>query len=321
MTDISDLEDARTFGMGHGSTRDIVVAREQNSNDGLEFEFGEVPINQRIANDIQDLVKSRLKKRIENYRDGKTEFEEYDLSNINRDPQPIQYCDRDDFPMSDSIEELFTENDLPESSYEEPRPDFQAIRLKNSDGKMLVAFRGYTNRQVIEMNRKGWMMLQDQEYNKVNDGELVSLPQKIDAIYFDGQFFIFKQRSFEDTFDWVEELENTAVETFRTIKDSNVLIHNMSEFRERVYNHRTKMRKLYEVSQSGITSDLDMQQAKAIIDEFGLELDIRENGDGKEGIEIPDGHRVWDVIRLFNNDHLVSPVDSSRFQVYGKEQR
>lgn len=60
MTDISDLEDARTFGMGHGLTRDIVVAREQNSNDGLEFEFGEVPINQRIANDIQDLVKSRL---------------------------------------------------------------------------------------------------------------------------------------------------------------------------------------------------------------------------------------------------------------------
>lgn len=165
------------------------------------------------------------------------------------------------------------------------------------------------------------MMLQGQEYTSVNEGELVSLPQKIDAVYFDGEFFIFKQRSFEDTFDWVDELEDTVVETFKTIEDSDVLIHDMSEFRERVLNHRSKMRKVYEVSESGITSDLDMNQAKAIIDKFKLDLDIKENGNGEEGISIPDGHRVWDAIRLFNNDHLVSPVDSSRFQVYGKEQR
>ncbi|QLG47843.1 Kiwa anti-phage protein KwaB-like domain-containing protein [Natrinema halophilum] len=321
MTDITDLEDARTFAMGHGLTRDIIVAREQDSDDGLEFKFGEVPINQTIANDVQDLVKRHLKHRIKEYQDGKKELEEYCLSNINRDPAPVQYCDRDDFPMYDSMESLVTQKVFPESSYEEPRPDFQAIRLKNGDEKKLIAFRKYTNRQVIKMTRKGWMMLQGQEYNKIDEGELVSLPQKIDAIYFDGQFFIFKQRSFEDTFDWVEELETTAVETFRTIKDSDVLIHNMGEFRDRVYSHRTKMRKLYEVSQSGITSELDMDQAKALIDEFDLELEIKENGNGEEGIMIPDGHRVWDVIRLFNNDHLVSPVDSSRFQVYGKEQR
>lgn len=321
MTNINALEGARTFAMGHGLTRDLVVARKQDSDGDGDFELGEVPIHQPIANDLQDLVKRRLKKRIEEYQDGKKTIEEYRLSHINRDPPPIQYCSREEFPMFDSMESLVTEQEFTESSYEEPRPDFQAIRLKDRYGKKLIAFREYTNRQVIKMDRRAWMVLQDREYSKVEDGELVALPKKIDAIYFDDQFFIFKQRNFEDIFDWVEELEENAVETFRTIKDSDVTIHNMAEFRERVFNHRTKMRKLYEVSQSGITSKLDMSQAKAIIDEFDLDLIVEENGRGEEGITIPDGHRVWDVIRLFNNDHLVSPVDSSRFQVFGKEKR
>lgn len=150
---------------------------------------------------------------------------------------------------------------------------------------------------------------------------MVALPNKLDAVYFDDVFFIFKQKNFEDTFDWVEELEEQTNEVFDTIRSSDVLIHNLGELTTRVDNDRRKMRKLYEVSYNGIVDDLDMPTAKHIIDEFDLDLDITENNSGEEGIEIPDGHKVWDAIRLFNNDHLVSPVDESRFQVYGKDKR
>lgn len=320
MTDINALSEARTFAMGHGLTRELLVARKQEA-DHLSFEFGEVPIHRPIGNDIQDLVKNRLKYRIDEVRDAKKTIEEYKLSNINREPSPIQFCRRDDFPMFDSMQELLTESEFSDSSYEEPRPDFQVIRLRDRHGKNLLAFREYTNHQIIKMNRRALMVLKGKEYNKVGSGELVKLPKKVDAIFYDGVFFVFKQRNFEDCFDWVEELESTANETFDTIEESDVQIHNMAEFRERVFNHRTKMRKLYEVSQNGITSDLDMDMAKGIISEFDLNLDVKKNGKGEEGIELPNGHAVWDVIRLFNNDHLVSPVDSSRFQVFGKEKR
>lgn len=321
MTDISALDEARTFAMGYGHTRDIIIAREQASTDTLSFDFGEVPVHRPIANDIQDLVKQYLKNRIEEVQNAKRTIEEYKLSNINRDPTPIQHCGRDEFPMFDAMNELVTVDEFPDSSYEEPRPEFQALRLKDSNGKKLIAFREYTNYQIIEMDQRAWMMLQDQEYTKVSDGELIALPKKLDAIYFDGTFFVFNQRQFENIFDWITELESTVHETFNTIEDSDVLVHNMDEFKEGVLNHRTKMRKLYEVSQNGITSELDMDQAVTIIDEFGLNLDIRENADGEKGVEIPTGHDVWDAIRLFNNDHLISPVDSSRFQVFGKEKR
>lgn len=320
MTDISALSDARTFSMGPGITRELLVARKQDT-DPASVEYGEVPIHRPIGQDLLDLVKKDLEKRIGEVQDGKKTIEDYKLSNIHRDPPPIQYCPRDDFPMFDMVEDLLTESEFPDSSYETPRPDFQVIRLRNGRGKCLLAFRAYTNHQIIKMNRRALMVLKGQEYNKVGSGELVKLPKKIDAIYFDGLFFVFRQRSFEDSFDWVEELEEKANETFDTIEDSDVLIHNMSEFRTRVFNHRTKMRKLYEVSENGITTDLDLDTAKDIIDEFGLNLTVKKNGSDEEGIELPDGNAVWDVIRLFNNDHLVSPVDASRFQVYGKDKR
>ena len=83
----------------------------------------------------------------------------------------------------------------------------------------------------------------------------------------------------------------------------------------------SKLRKLHEVSESGIAEELDLDTAKDIINDYELPLDITENGDGEEGIKIPNGRHVWTAIRLFNNDHLESPVNEDHFQVYNKDKR
>lgn len=322
MPGIEDLADARTFAMGHGVTRELIVARKRDTDDTHpSFNFGEVPIHHPIPNDIQQLVVHRLEKRIDQIRKGKKDLVEYELSNVNREDTPVQHLSRHNFPMYDTMEELLTETEFPDSSYEKPRPDFQVIRIRDRRGRVLLAFRQYTNRQYMGLDKKAWIFLQDNEYSKIEQEEVISLPNKIDAVYYDDVFYVFKQSNFEDIFDWVQELEDQAHEVFDTIEANDVLVHDMGEFRTRVFNHRTKMRKLYEVSQNGIVEDLDMDTAKRIIHEFDLDLTITENEDGEEGIEIPNGHKVWDVIRLFNNDHLVSPVDSSRFQVFGKDKR
>jgi len=165
------------------------------------------------------------------------------------------------------------------------------------------------------------MFLSGEEYTKLEQDELVALPNRIDAVYFDTQIFVFNQKPFEDIFDWDEELQETVDSVCTRIESSDVLVHNMDTFKDHVLNDRTKMRKLYEVSEDGITDDLDMDVAEDMIDEFNLDLDIEENEEGEKGITVPNGHKVWDLIRLFNNDHLVSPVDAAKFQVYGKDRR
>lgn len=319
MPDIEDLTDARTFAMGHGRTRDLIVARTGDNEDANDFKFGEIPAHREVLDEVQQLIVGTIESRIDDYQKGKRGFEAYSIENINKDPMPIQHLPREEFPFFDAIELLTENRDFDETSYESPRPEFQAMRMKSED-EMLIGFRHYTNRQVVGPDKRVITLLEGNEYSKI-ENELITLPAKLDAIYYDETFYVFKQKAFEDIFEWTDELEERADEVFDTIEESDVLVHSMEGFEDLVYNDTRKMRKLYEVSSNGITRKLDMEQAKGIIDEFNLDLEVTENGSGEEGIALPDGRRVWQLIGLFNNDHLVSPVDEARFRVFGKEKR
>ena len=319
MPDIEDLADARTFAMGHGRTRDLIVARTEGSEDANDFEFGEIPAHREVLDEVQQLIVDTIEDRIEDYQKGKRGFEKYSIENINKDPMPIQHLPHGEFPFFDTVESLTGNRGFDETSYESPRPEFQAMRVKSEDD-MLIGFRHYTNRQVVGPDKRVIFLLEDNEYSKIKN-EIITLPAKLDAIYYDGMFYVFKQRAFEDIFEWTDELEEQADKVFETIEESDVLVHGMQDFENLVYNDTRKMRKLYEVSSNGITGKLDMEEAKEIINEFNLDLEVTESGSGKEGIALPDGRRVWQLIGLFNNDHLVSPVDEARFRVFGKEKR
>jgi hypothetical protein len=57
-----------------------------------------------------------------------------------------------------------------------------------------------------------------------------------------------------------------------------------------------------------------------IVDEFDLSIEIEER-DGKEGIVLEDKRNVWEVIHLYNDDHLSSPITEVGYQVEGKDAR
>lgn len=326
--EITDLEQAKEFAQADDRTRDLIVVREQEDdgedeeeNTDREFDFGEAPIGTDVADNLQELVVDSISEQIEKCRDGEKSFEEYNVSNVNKDVPPVQHLSSEEFPFTDSISDLVERRrNFADSSYEPPRPDFQAIRVKSSDGGILVAFRNYTNHQIVSQSNRSWIMMRGERYDTF-ENELVSLPKEVDAIYYDGVFYVFKQKSFEDIFNYTEHLKDTADEVFDTIEESDVLIHDMDGFRERSKQDRNKLRKLHEVAENGISDELTMDTAKGIIDDYDLDLEVEENDDGEEGIRIPNGRLVWTAIRLFNNDHLESPVNADRFQVYGKDKR
>lgn len=322
--ELDELKDAKDFAESDERTRDIILGREvdEDNDDGKEFNFGEVPINQEIGDYIQETVVNRIKKRINKCENGESTFEGFDVSNINKDTNPVQYLQKEDFPFSDALEEAMeSENNIEDTDYEEgSKPEFQAIRIKDSDCKMLIAIRNYTNRQIVNKKNSFFMKKSGDTYNKFED-EPVELPSKIDAIYYEGVFYIFKQQAFEDIFDYTDHLQDSAESVLDTIEDQGVPIHDMSDLREVAMRDSNKLRKLHEISESGIAEELDLETAKTIISEYELNLDIVENEDGEEGIRIPNGRHVWTAIRLFNNDHLESPVNDDRFQVYSKDRR
>lgn len=318
---ISDFEKASDFAKEEDRTRDLLVARESGEEES-GFDIGEVPLGEEIADKLQELVKNSIKDHIDDCKSGKKDFEEHDINNVDKDKTPVQYInlENNDFPFVETIQNLANNHNFPDTSYKDPRPDFQAIRIKNSDGKKLVALRNYTNHQLVGQKDRYLMWFKDNRYDKFED-EVIKLPNKIDAIYYDNTIYIFKQRSFEDIFDYEEHLIQEVESVYEEIEESDVLIHNMDEFQQRANNDREKLRKLHEVSRNGITDELTMERAQMIIDEYDLNLELEENEDGEKGIRIPNGRLVWTAIRLFNNDHLESPVNQDQFQVYSKDKR
>jgi hypothetical protein len=319
--EVNKLERAQDFASSGELVRDLIVGREQSEGDSEEkFDFGEIPLHQNVSDELQELLTSFITRELDNVRTGKRDIEPYDMSNMNRDDPPVQHVSLNEFPYSESVSDLTGGNEFSETTYEEPRPDIQAIRLDDGRDNLLIGFREYTNRQVVRPSRKLRVLLRGNEYSRF-DRELVTLPAKIDAVYFEDSFIIFKQKPFENSFDYLQHFKELSENVLDEIESSSLKIENMDEFRDWVNNDRRKIRKMCQISEFGIVNELDVPTALEIINTHGLGIDISSSTTGTPVLSIPDGNKVWDIIKLLNNDHLVSPINSEEFQATGGKRR
>ncbi|EMA56813.1 hypothetical protein C451_00365 [Halococcus thailandensis JCM 13552] len=139
-------------------------------------------------------------------------------------------------------------------------------------------------------------------------------------MYLDGHIIVFNQKQFEDGFNYVDHFFDQSEDILDEIEAGPLNVTNMDDFRGWISNDRRKARKICQLSEFGIIDELDMSTATDIIDVHSLGLDIT-NGTGGSEISVPNGNKAWDMIKLLNNDHLVSPVNSEEFQATGGKRR
>lgn len=319
--EVDKLETARDFASSEEPVCDLIVGRERSKEDSKEkFDFGEIPLHKNVSNELQELLVSFVTRELDNVHNGKRNIEPYNINNINRDDTPVQHVSLDEFPYSESIYNLIDGNEFSETTYEEPRPDIQAIRLDDGRDNLLIGFREYTNHQVVRPSHRIRVLLKRNEYSRFEQ-ELVTLPAKIDAIYFEGSFIIFNQKQFENSFSYFQHFKELSDNILDEIESSPLQIENMDEFRDWVNNDRRKIRKMCQISEFGVVNELDAPTALEIINTHGLGIDISESTTDTPTLSIPNGNKVWDMIKLLNNDHLVSPINSEEFQATGGKRR
>jgi hypothetical protein len=79
---------------------------------------------------------------------------------------------------------------------------------------------------------------------------------------------------------------------------------------------------MHKVRDRGLYEELSRDDVEEIVDEFELDIAVTTNEGGEWGIRIPDMRKKWDVIRILNDDHVLSYVSDNLFQVTGgKEER
>jgi hypothetical protein len=150
---------------------------------------------------------------------------------------------------------------------------------------------------------------------------VITIPERIDCLWYRDTIFVFRSKRFEDIFDYLEQYKRHANTVLTGIDESELNIHNMGEFVESIEGDRRALRKMDSVRKRGLYEDMEQDDVEDVVDEFDLGVEVETNDDGEWGITVPDLRQKWDVIRLLNDDHVVSYVTDLQYQVYGKDLR
>lgn len=293
----------------------LLVRDEETDGDDHDYSFKRVNAKAQVLDELEDLVYEKVENKTTAFQNNNKEADSYNVANKDRDEDLIQHVSADEVPQFQNFERLVEGERFQATNYEDPPiPSFQAIRLHDSDN-LLIAFQVYTRSQILGRKSRLRLRITDEVYTPI-DETVMAVPNRIDCLYYDGTILIFNQRNFEKIFDYMDEFERIAEDVFDDLEDGDVPIANFEMFREAAQSYPDAMRKLYEVKQLGVYEMMDMNSAKGIIEDFEVELDVVENGDGEE-LKMRDKRDVWKVLSLFNEDHVDSRLTETPYITTG----
>ena len=324
--EVEDIEEWRNLsGRDENfTTRDFLLARETKNPHSNSLTFGKVEIHSSILDEIQNLVSNKINEVIENIDNGYSSLDEYASSNLNRDEQIIQFLNAEDIPTIERFASLFNEEEFKRTQFDNeelPKPFFQAFRIKPADGSNLIAIKKFTLRQILGTSFFANLVMRGgEEYNKIEEN-IIAIPEDFDCIIYDGKVLILKQRNFESIFDYYQEFKEATNDVEMELDSTGINIYNQDELFESIKGNSNMVRKMKAVQENEYYRQLDMEIAKQLIQDFDLNIEVVEDESGNESLKIEDKRKLWDLIKLLNDDALSSEYTENNYIVSGKESR
>ena len=299
--------------------RDFLLAKEPE--EGTKYEAQKVDfhsniltaVHKNLIEQLSDLVADITEEEDdeENGKDKKRTIKPYDVDNYEESPSPIQYLHKSDVENSKIAENFLTELNVSETTDFESTGgvEFQTFRMRNNFQPELVAFREFTNRQIVGSSfRVKVATFGDQEYNKMEENP-IALPDMFDAIYYEGMFFVFNMSSFERMFGYFDKYQQDANEVFEYLNDSNINFQKFGRLRDTIRKSNSALRKMRKIKKREKYQNLTQDRVEKMISEWNLDLEVQTNEDGKWEIQIPDFRKVGQVLGLLDDDFVVSGID------------
>lgn len=301
---------------------DLLSARkvEEDGSDGPTYEFGRINVVQGIAQELEELVRDKVGNKHTALENDSNHFESYSLQNRDRDEQFVQYELVENIPHFDSFDRLLEgQRFQPTTYFESPKPEFQAIRVRDeNNGQLAIAFLNYTRSQILGRTSRIRMAVGDEAHTQVSQS-IMSIPDRVDAVYYDDTMFIFSQSKFERVFNYLDEYERRANAVIEAIEENDIPFSNFEVFREAVYGNNRVLRLMHKVHERGTYKDLTSEDADYIRKNFETDVKFKENEDGEMAIMMDTKRDVWAVLRFFNDDHLDSPITDESYISLSKE--
>lgn len=299
--------------------RDFIITEKHEDDGNISFDFGEVDLNRDAYDQLQWLVRNKVKTRIKPLEEGREEFVKY--GEEREDREYVKYLTSEDLPLLDQVEELFNETDIESTTYHDDLdPSFQAIRIRNHEGKMVIGLQHYWKNQLLGNTGLFNLYYKEGGGHEPIDEPIITIPDRLDAVYYDGVLFIFEDWRFEQMFDYHRVYEEISEEVIDSVRENEVEFQNMDMVEDAILSNPIMMRKLDDVKRTGYYQQIDTDDIEWVIDEYDRE-GIRIEGTGSDReVVLSNRRKVWELIHILNDDHVESRLTDTAYQTTGKEE-
>lgn len=306
---VEKLREAREFVLTPNQT-DFLVVR----NTGSTPEVGKLNIGLFAQDDLDEIVHGELNSKIEDIQSGATQLRELSVANTVSSESIIQYTEERNLPNSETFDLLTTREDYESTTYtEEPSPDFQLIRISDTEGNIFIGVQNYQNATLVETTSSLAMLFSGEEYERF-DGEMIIVRDNLNAVYFDGYIFVMTPRSFESMFNMRDEYQAYAESAISSYRSSGIRFQDEDKVEDWLLSHINMLREMYEIRQSGLPDRTEPEDIISLIDDFDLDV-LYEVENGEVLLDIDEYTDSWQLLRLLGAKYAETEQMNTRWEI------
>jgi len=302
MTDQEDaanlLKEAREFVDGNTSTDYLLVHKRETGPEIRELEF-----RRTVQNEFEKLVYDSLTDFVDKIRDGTLSVRDLSAGNTLTDNSLIQHASEDDLPDTELFGVLTRDGNYQSTRYDkDDTPDFQLIKV--SDGEeVLIGVQNHQSLKTYDTSQSGISLMYDNNVYSKFEGDLLIVPERLNAIYFKGQVFVRTPKSFEKMFDMREEYEKKAKSVIDSFEKSGIKFLDDTVRDDWLVDGEIRiLRKLYSVHDNEIPKYATPDGIGRLIEKY--DVDVRyEKKNGHIELDIEEYTDVWELLRILNLDY------------------
>lgn len=190
-----------------------------------------------------------------------------------------------------------------------------AIRAEWPDDRSLISITYYTGSRRLAKRGMFAMLFSEGTFNSVAE-DVYEIPNRVDALLWEGRVFINNSRQFSLAFAFHEKLMRLGQESLKMIEQA-VPFSDFKTFRDRCGGSQRKLAKLSQAVAFLNGKTFDLGKAKLEMDRLGIPVEFINDSDGKLQIDTANSDE-WAVIKLLCGDNVQGLLDGVDYEATRK---
>lgn len=151
----------------------------------------------------------------------------------------------------------------------------------------------------------------------VFDDELLTLPDKVHAIIYDGFVYVLRPKALERIFDIKQPYLEEVDEVFNALEGRNISLRDES-LREAFKRDLRCLRRVHEMKKYDLHNKIEASKLEDIANRYDSPVDITRDS-GSISLDVEDLRSKFKVLDLLGDNYLRSELTEYQYTADGKE--